>query len=211
MNRSWLWALAGLIVGALLGFFAFQGGLGKASSAERPPAAEVRRPPAETPEERERRAVAIAVRGVDGELVEAVHPGGGWRLGVEMRRRPPQLDELERDAMRAFREIHRTGAPVERVVVVLRTDHLKDVYGNPLKDVVVARVALSGDTFRRINWDGFDPKNFPRVADEFWLHDELQQQLVQREQQQTSPGQAGGQAGGQQGGGGGGGSGGSTG
>src|SRR5690606_27159551 len=99
----------------------------------------------------------------------------------------------------------RTGAPVERVILVLRTDQLKDVYGNPLRDVVVARVGLSGDTFRRIHWDGFDPKNFARVADEFWPHPELQQPRAQREQEQARAGQTGGQQGGQQGGSGGGG------
>lgn len=197
MNRAWGWAFVGLVTGLALGFAVFQGGLGRASSGPGPQAQErsaieVRRPP-ESPEEKERRTLHIAVRGSDGELVEAERAPTGWRLGVELIRRPVRLGQVERDIMRVFQEIRRTGAPMERVTLVVRTDQLKDVYGHPLENVVLARVELSGATFRRVNWDGFDPKNFPRVADDLWLHDELLQQLEERRQAEAGQGQAGGQ------------------
>lgn len=201
MNRGWLWALLGLCVGVAVGFFAFQGGPGRANPQNPSPATPVR-VPEPTPEERERRELGVAVRGADGDLVQAVRAGTGWTLGVELPRRPVQLDQLERDAMRLFREIKRTGVSVDRVALLVRTDQLKDVYGNPLKDVAIARVGLSGATFQRINWDGFDPRNFPRVAEEFWLHPELQQELVRRDQaEEAGQSQAGGQGEDEQGGG----------
>lgn len=199
-DRGWTWALIGLVIGGALGFFAFQGGSGRAApQAPRPPAAEIR-VPEESPEQRERRSLSIAIHGAEGKLVDAVRTLTGWSLGVEMPQRPAQLEQVERDVLRMFREIRRTGLPVANVVLVARTDQLKDVYGHPLKDVVLARVRLTGETFARINWDGFEPKNFWRVADEMWLHDELLKQLQQRLQQE-SQGQTGGQGGQNSGGG----------
>ena len=194
IDRGWVWALLGLVIGGALGSLVFQGGSGRAAPEQQPPAREMR-VPVETPEERELRGLKIAAHGAAGQLADAVHTPDGWALGIEMSKRPAKLEELERDVLRMFREIKRTGAQVANVVLVARTDQLKDVYGHPLKDVVVARIRLTGDTFARINWDGFDPKNFTRVADELWLHDELLKQLQQRLAQEPSPGQSGGQGG----------------
>ncbi|MFO7311491.1 MAG: hypothetical protein C0P61_005455 [Bacillota bacterium] len=206
-DRSWVWALIGLVIGGALGSFVFQGGSGRAAPEQQPLAREIRMP-VETPEERELRGLKIAAHGAEGQLTDAVQTPDGWALGIEMPKRPVQVERLERDALRMFREIKRTGARVANVVLVARTDQLKDVYGHPLKDVVLARIGLTGETFARINWDGFDPKNFPRVADELWLHDELLKQMQQRLEQEASQGQAGQQGGQDQGGSGGGGAGG---
>ncbi len=196
MNRGWVWAIIGVVIGGAIGAFAFRQDPVRARRAEQPPAVTAPQA-AETPEERELRHLSIAIRGAGGEIASAVLAESGWELGVELPRRTVRLEAVERDALRLFREIKRTGAPVAGIVLVTRTDELKDVYGHPLKNVAIARIRLSGATFERINWDGFEPKNFARVADELWLHDELQAQAAERMAQEAK-GQGGSSQGGEE-------------
>lgn len=185
--RPWGWfVLVLLVVGGFFGFTAMNQGRGGESTE--PPIA-LPAPP--TPLEEERTRLHIAVSGTDNRLVQAERGPEGWTLGVEAKAQDVDLVRLLDSAHTLFTELARTRAPIAQVIAVFRTDALKDVYGHQLKDVVIARIRLEKETFERINWHGFDPRNFPRVADELWLHDLLMQQLASLQQQQASQNQAG--------------------
>lgn len=188
--RRWGWLVVTALVlgGGIFGFTAMNQGRGQRDAD--PPIA---LPAPATPVEEERTRLHIAVSGTDNRLVQAERGPEGWLLRVEADSQDPDLAHLLESAHTLFTELDRIRVPIAQVIVVFRTDALKDVYGHQLKDVVIARIGLEKETFERINWNGFDPRNFPRVADELWLHDLLIQQLSDLQQQtdQNQPGQGG--------------------
>ncbi len=111
--------------------------------------------PSLTPEERELRELKVAASAV--KLVEARREPGGWVVRVQQKTSSLSPKTLQEAAQRFFRELARTGLPVLETSFEARTDSLRDVWGHRLEDVPVFRVALSGETFARINWNGFDP------------------------------------------------------
>ena len=64
--------------------------------------------------------------------------------------------------------------------LLLRTDELKDVYGNTLEDLPILEIGLSRQTLERIDWNGFEPTDFERVADRFWVHDEIRRLAAEK-------------------------------
>lgn len=130
-----------------------------------------------TEDERELQMVRIAAS--SSKLVEARRQAGGWVVRVVQESGSLDAQSAQQAAVRFFRELARTGVPVAAASVEVRTNDLKDVWGNPLKEVPVFRVELGGETFQRVNWRGFEPKNLERVADAYWEHDLLKQQAQQ--------------------------------
>src|SRR5690606_9007711 len=93
-------------------------------------------------------------------------------------------------SLRFFRELARSGVPIRESSIELKTSDLKDVWGNTLKDVPILRVGLKRETFERINWQGFDANNLERVADEYWIHDEVKKSQQKQQGQDGSQDQA---------------------
>lgn len=187
MRRWGWWVLAALVVGGGLLGLAAVNQVRARDDADLPLAL----PPPPSPEEAERTRIHIAVSGTENRLVEAQRDPEGWMLRVEGNAPDTDLAKLLETAHTLFTELNRTRAPMARVTAVFRTDSLKDVYGRPLKDVVIARLTLEKETFDRIHWQGFDPRNFRRVADEFWLHDLLMQQIPSLQEQEAGQEEAG--------------------
>lgn len=121
------------------------------------------------PIERERQEIAIAAG--EGEIVEATLTPDGWIVRVEEEAIQIQPDELLVAARRFFQNLERAEISIIQSSYEARTNQLKDVWGNRLERVPLVRIALSGETHSKVNWRGFDPKNFPRIADDFWVHD----------------------------------------
>ena len=182
MKRTGLWVIIGavVLVVATMGF-----AVGRMASAPRQTPEITVSPPSR--EERERRELQIAAS--DGKLVEATPVEGGWIVRFEREASELALQSLHEQAARFFRDLDRTGVPIEETSYTARSNVLKDVWGNTLKDVAVFRLELKGETFRRVNWDGFVPENFPRVADAYWVHEEVLRQEAGRRQQQQQGGQ----------------------
>lgn len=190
MARKWVWTAVGLIACAAV-IWAFWGELpGQAKQETDPIAAGDKASQRDNPVEQQREELHAAVIGVNAELVEVQPSDDGWTLGVEIAEVPPDVKVMFDKAMQLFRELDRTRIPLQQITILFRTDEFKDVWGNPLKGVAAARLGLAGDVFHQINWHGFEPKNFERLANDWWMHE-----LV-------APLNEGGQGGGQQGGGG---------
>jgi len=124
-------------------------------------------------DERELQKVKVAASTV--QLVEASKGPGGWTVRVVQETGSLAPENAQTAAVRFFRELARTGVAVAESSLELRTSTLKDVWGNTLKDVPIFRVELAGETFKRVNWMGFEPKNLERIADYYWEHDLLRQ------------------------------------
>lgn len=180
--KRWSWVLAVLAAVAIGGGTLLAGALG---GGDEP--AKVRLPSL-TPEERELRELKVAASAV--KLVEARREPGGWVVRVQQKTSSLSPKTLQEAAQRFFRELARTGLPVLETSFEARADSLRDVWGHRLEDVPVFRVALSGETFARINWNGFDPGNFPRVADRYFEH-VLVQQAGEEEKRAGQEGSAG--------------------
>ncbi|MBO8142806.1 MAG: hypothetical protein H0Z37_11660 [Firmicutes bacterium] len=187
MNRGWIWGLAGILLGTALGFLLMQGQLGRAGAGNGQPSSDTG-PADVSSEERELEALRLAVTGTEGRLVETQLTPDGWILDIEAEASGLELERLEETACKMFKEVARTGAQVASASLLFFTDQLKDVYGHPIKGVPVARIRLNGSVFTRINWDGFDPRNFYRVADEYWLHDRLKSQFNRRRESDEAQG-----------------------
>lgn len=105
---------------------------------------------------------------------------------------------LAEQAHKFFRDLDRANVDIARTSFEAKSNSLKDVWGNTLEDVPVMRVELSRETFQQINWKGFRPDDFPRVADDLWIHEIVgrMEQQQKEEQQQQQQGGGGGQQGG---------------
>jgi len=185
----WITALG--VVAVVAGIALYQTPAGQAGPSSAPERAVERIKRQDDPLRRQQDALRRAVLGVQAELAWAESSEEGWSLGVEFARAQPKLDDLLKKSMLLFRELKHVDAPLRDVTVVFRTDQLKDVYGHRLPGVVIGRLRLAGETFRRINWYGFNPRNFELLADEWWVHPEV----LAAEQPQGAPGGGQGPAG----------------
>lgn len=183
------------------GFFLWKGVRGQAKAQQKSPITA----PEKTVGELQRQQLQAAVLGAGGELKTIEHSPKGWTLGIEVPATNANLSDTLNDTLLLMSELNQVDAPIEYTTVVYRTDKFKDVWGHELRDVVTARISLSGDTFSKIDWTGFDQTNFPRIADEFWLHDLLVTQPLTPPEEQGGEGMGGDGSGGDGGGGGGGG------
>lgn len=158
-----------------------------------------------TDEEKERQEIEIAAS--EGELKEAVRHADGWVVRFEQEVSEIAEDALMQHAHTFFRDLDRTGVDIRLAGFVAITNTLRDVWGNSLSDVPVVRIEVERDTFERINWQGFQPEDFPRVADYFWIHEIVERKEEEEAAQDEQQGQEqeGGGGGGGNGGGGGGG------
>lgn len=190
--RSWIWAL---VVGAVvvIAGAAFATGMIFGGGGDKPPRVDIVKP---TPEEQELQKIRIAASA--GELVEATHGVDGWIVRVKQDVRQLDPRQLQEATVRFFRELDRSGVPIAETSFELRTNVLKDVWGETLPDVSVFRVGLQRETFDRINWRGMIPENLERVSDEYWMHD-IVKQMGQQGQSQGGSGGGGGGAEDQQG------------
>ncbi len=206
MFRVWVWLIIALAGVGVIAYMFFEGPPGQARGDTGPREAR-QQAPEDDPVLVQRERLRLAAIGTDAELVEAVPAAGGWTVGLEVTDTAPDESRMFEQAMRVLTELARTGVPIRHATVVFRTDELKDVYGNSLKDVVIGRLRLSGAEFHRINWHGFEPSNFPRLADEWWVHPQVtttgQQQQTDGSGGQGGSGGGGGGEGGASGGGGG--------
>ncbi len=191
MRKAWLWVALGAVVFVIAGA-AFSVGR-MAAMPQQSPKVEVKPP---TKEERELQKLKIAAS--EGKLVEATPTPQGWVVRFEQEAEELSKKSLAEQAQKFFSDLARSEVEVARTSFEAKSSSLKDVWGNTLKDVPVARVELSQETFKRINWKGFSPDNFSRVADELWVH-EIIERIEEQKKQQSQ--QQGGQGGSQQGGG----------
>lgn len=199
MKRDWwVWGTLLVLVVVIGTSMFFVGrmaaGNNKSSGQKKGPVIEAKKP---TPEQKEMQEIQIAAS--EAEIKEARKERDGWIVRVEQNAGETKLPKLLQQANAFFSGLSRAKLDVAVTSFVAKTSSLKDVWGNTLKDVPLLRVELKKETFDKINWKGFEPTNLPRVADLFWLHDE-----VKKEMQKTAQNGAN-----QQGSGGGGGSGGS--
>lgn len=202
MARVWKWVAVLLVVFAVGGYVLLRDDLGQAKPESEPEKAveKVRRDA--TPVEQQRGQLQRAVIGVNGEVARVEHTDGKWSLGVEFPGVPPKLGVMLEKAMRLMTEIHRTGLEIAQVELVFRSDELKDLYGHALKNVVVAEFTLPGEQFHRIDWHGFEARNFELLADEWWVHPEVLAAEASQQGGQGGGGSGGGSGGGGSGGGG---------
>lgn len=201
MARRWIIVGICVVAVAVGGFFLWKGVRGQAKAQQKPPMTA----PEKTEGELQRQQLQAAVLGAGGQLKTIEHSPKGWTLGIEVPGTNANLSDTLNDTLLLMSELNRVDAPIEYTTVVHRTDKFKDVWGHELSDVVTARIGLSGDTFSKIDWTGFDQTNFPRIADEFWLHDLLVTQPLAPPEEQRSGSMGGGGGSGGDGGGGGGG------
>lgn len=186
MNRRWLVVLGvGLVVAA--GWLWYLQAQGKADPKLDPL-------PAPTPEERQADAIRVQVEGHDLTVEQLRATEAGWALFATGKAASTELEGLHKQVGDVFKGLDRLpGARFADIGILLRTDELKDVYGNTLKDLPVLEIGLSRATFETINWDGFDPQNFPRVADRYWVHEEIQRLALEKQEQQSAGGGEGGE------------------
>lgn len=180
--RSWIWILA---IGALvvIGGVAVATGMLMGRGGERNPRIERVAP---TPEERELQKIKIAAS--IGELVEARRGPQGWVVRVKYDSRMLDRRKLEETAVRFFRELDRADVPIAESSFEVRTDALKDVWGNTLPDTPIFRVGMGQQAFQKVNWRGIVMENLERVSDEYWFHDVLKAKEQEGQAQQGGGG-----------------------
>lgn len=185
MKYGWAWILAAvLVIGAGGYYFVLQGSRSKAAPDFLIHVEEL------TPEEKLRLEIDRSVSGLGGELKQAVPTDAGWVVGAEFTESDVNLEMALETAQNVFSELARIDITLDEAVIVFRSDGLRDVYGHQLKDVVIARIGLDGSTMERVNWQGFEFLNFPRITDDFWLHDEMQKQWAELEKKLAEEGQS---------------------
>lgn len=148
----------------------------------------------EPPSELERELQEIRIVSFAGTLVEATPTPDGWIVRFEEDASNLTMDGLLEQAHTFFRDLARTGVDVAGTSYEARTGALKDVWGKELENVPVFRIELAKDVFERVNWQGFDPENFSRIANDYWLH-EIVLAKEQRKQGQQQAGGDGGSSG----------------
>lgn len=174
MRTGWWWVVLVVAVFVIAGAAFTVGQL--AAMPKDPPKLRL-----DPPTEQEKELQEIRIVTFDGTLVEATPSPQGWTVRFEQDAKKLELESLEKQAHTFFRDLERTGIKVARTSYEAISSSLKDVWGNELKDIPVFRVELSDEAFQRINWEGFDPKNLQRLADDWWIHDEIR--LKEQEKQ----------------------------
>lgn len=148
--------------------------------------------PAPAPEERQAAAIRVQVEGHDLTVQELHAAEGGWTLFAAGKAVGTELESLHKQVADVFKALDRVpDVRFADIGILLRTDELKDVYGHTLEDLPILEIGLSRTTFERIDWDGFDPQNFPRVADRYWVHAAIERMARENEAQQGMGGEGG--------------------
>ncbi len=119
----------------------------------------------------EQELLKIKIAAAELEIEEVRKTADGWVVRVAKDTAELDLAKMSQEAATFFHDLARADVEIAATSYVVRTSDLKDVWGNRLTDVSLLRIGLDRPTFARINWGGFDPKNFPRVTDDFWMHD----------------------------------------
>ncbi|MGI6609566.1 MAG: hypothetical protein ACOX4G_03525 [Limnochordia bacterium] len=170
MKRAWIWVLIGGVLLGVAGVYAI-------GSRSQPPA-EIRIPkPSQVTTER-LKLEQVASSGLAGslELKKAEKTPQGWVVQLRTDANHANLGSLLEQAKAVFAEVKRTKIPVAALELDIRTDELRDEFGRQLTNEPIARLGLTGETFAKIVWDEFDPRDFARVADDYWLHVRLRPQ-----------------------------------
>lgn len=176
MTRWWGWVVVGALIAGSAGLGITAATLIRAQVDRRP--LEVKRL---TPEERERQEIIYSVR-TTGPVpaakvkLDLQRTADGWEVEIEAETADAKLATVLSNARGLFRALAGTGVKVAAAGAVFRTSALHDLYGRPMKDLVIARIGFGAQTWRKMDWTGFDPRNFPQVADEYWVHELLQEQ-----------------------------------
>lgn len=192
MTRGWLIALVVLVV-AVGGGAWFAQHKGKSTGKLAPL-------PEKTPLEVEADKIRVAIEGRDREVASLQKTDAGWLVHIGAKAENPELEKIQKDAADVFEAVKGTKAPLAELALNVRTNALKDVYGNTLKDLPIAEIVLLGSTIEKVDWKGFDPKNFERIADRYWIHEEILRLHEEKKQGKQSGGGGSGSSGGAGGG-----------
>ncbi|NLN19851.1 MAG: hypothetical protein GX162_11355 [Firmicutes bacterium] len=169
MKRTWIWvAIGGTFVALIAVFLLYRA---------RPPSEEVQIPKP-SPEEVELLKIRqVAGSGLAGklELKKAETTSQGWAVTLVAEVNHVQLDSLLEQASAAFSEMKRAEIPVAIVELEMHTDVLQDRFGRRVPELIL-KMAFTGETLGKVVWERFDPRDFPYVADEYWLHTRLHPQ-----------------------------------
>lgn len=161
--------MIGMFGGAMLGT------VGKTRAISSPQMQE----PTKEEEERNRIRLSLFTTGpipAEKLQLQLEHVGTGWKIGIDAESEDGKIATILEDARVLLRTLAGTGASVKMVSLHMYTSGLNDIYGKAMEHLLVARIGLSEATWRKADWSGFDPRNFAKVADDFWLHPLLQQQ-----------------------------------
>lgn len=172
MRSSWI-AVIAVVVIALVGVL----WLVQIGGKERQKAAQL---PELTEMEQEEGRIRVEVAGRDLEVESLASTPGGWSLFVAGDADGTELDRLLEQSAQLFQGLSRLDAEFSDIGLLLRTDELKDVYGNTLEDLPILEIGLSRQTLERIDWNGFEPTDFERVADRFWVHDAIRRLAAEK-------------------------------
>lgn len=198
MKRLWTWIVGGLALMAVIA------GTWMVVEREKKPARGVIDVPELTTEEKERRELdqlmASGLLGLQGSttLQEGTKTPQGWFLGLNVETSKPQLTEVFERVIKIGTEIKRLGMRVDTLSMTFITQKLRDVYGRVMKDTKIAKVSIPGSHFHKVEWDHFEPTDLPKIASEYWLHEDLRVQHEQmaeaakKRRQSASEGEAGG-------------------
>lgn len=165
MGSRWTVAIAVVAVVALVGTIWF---LQKGDQEQKIAAL-----PEQTQLEKEASRIQVEVAGRNLEVENLQYGSNGWALFVTGKAAGTDLEEILRQSAQLFQGLDRLDLDYSDIGLVLRTDDLKDVFGNTLKDLPILELGLSGETYNKIDWNAFEPTNFERVADRYWVHDEI--------------------------------------
>lgn len=170
MTRAWIWVLVGGVLLVAVVIYA-------TSSKSQSPSRIVVPRPSQLETER-LKLEQVASSGLAGSLqlkkVDRTPQGWVVQWGAEVSH--ISLGSIFEQAKAVFAETKRTKLPIAAIELEIRTDELRDPFGRQLKNEPVARLAFTGETFAKIVWEKFDPRDFAQVADDFWLHEKLHAQ-----------------------------------
>lgn len=158
--------------------------------------------PERTKEQEEADRIRVEVQGRDMDVETLNRSDSGWALFVTGESEGIELDLVLKQISELFIGLDRLDLSFTDVGILLRTSDLKDAYGNTLEELPIVEIGLSKETLEKIDWDGFAPQNFERVADRYWVHEEIQRMADEKKAQEESQGQGGSGSGGGSGGGG---------
>jgi hypothetical protein len=154
----------------------------------RPPLPErLRNIPGKTDYEKELQEIALLISGYNGELTEVFKENDLWHVYLKFTAQPVnKAMDLIKKAGNVFAGLSDIKTHFAIMDITFYTDDLKDTYGHKLKGEPIIHIALSQETMEKINWPGFDDKNFPQVADVFWVHEKSAKSMTKEESAPSS-------------------------
>ena len=78
------------------------------------------------------------------------------------------------DSNKAFQEVFKNNEASE--VTVFWQFPLVDTYGKSKVENVI-KIALKRETFEKIDWKAFDYNNYKKIADQYWMHPVLKNEM----------------------------------